>query len=92
MKKISVLFFAIAVLSVLASLPVFADTEAVEKSSDFTGIGQTANRPTSLNTSSAMMRINELSSRVTELERDFRFQSDRVRQLEREVSDLRRNN
>ena len=43
-----------------------------------------------LDASRASGRIDELQRRVSDLERDNRYQDDRIRSLERSVDDLRR--
>lgn len=77
------------------SYPCFSETNPASSSStssnEFNDQPSAGTRAGSLAANGLTMRVSELSSRITELERDLRYQSDRIRQLERTVDDLRRN-
>ena len=80
MKKILPLLFLFAV----AAAP-FAKAEE-----DYSGIPETAPALVNLQASRSASKIEDLVRRVADLERESKFTTERIRNLERAVGDLKR--
>ena len=87
MKK--TFLFSVFIFTLFAASRLFA----VEPASDDASLPElksSSGQLVNLDLSQAVRRISDLERELQDLERDNRYQDDRIRQLERSINDIRR--
>ncbi len=89
MKKIFVPLF---VFFLMQGLTAFAEPDLATRNDNFKGVSSQGRTENLVNDNVSLLnsKINELERRVNDLERDKRYDQDRIRDLIRDINELKR--